>query len=95
MKVEFCKSIDVEAEVSIDINDITSALTEHVEHAQKAVEFKGNSERGRSFAVQQFVTEVYQCLAATNDEMIEAIQGSGRKVIADALRKQANRFYEE
>jgi len=95
LKVPFSKSVDVESEVSIDVEDITNALTELLSDAGNKVASGYANDRSKAFAVGGFVSGVHQCLAAVTDEMIDCMGGSGRKVIADALRKQAARFYEE
>jgi hypothetical protein len=88
VKIPFCKTVDVESEVTIDIDDITSALNDALVDAQRAT---GN-ERQRVFPVLQLLNAVHECLTAITDEMIADTKPAARLTIASALRKLATRY---
>lgn len=94
MKIEFCQSVDVEGKVDVSTEDITSALDELLGDAVQVVDSDRASARSKGIVVGGFVSAVYQCLEGVTDKMIESMSGNTRKVVADALRRQANRFYE-
>jgi hypothetical protein len=93
MKVAFCKSVDVESEVNIDVDDITTALQESLNDAELTRRHAGESPRFKTLTVWRFVSSVYQCLKGVTDEMIESIPENNRKIIADAIREQADRYH--
>jgi hypothetical protein len=92
MKVAFCKSIDVESEVSIDTEDITNALSEQIQEAEERAGNESLNQRQRSFPLGQFLSSVVHCLSAVTDEMIKAMTPENRRMIANALQKQVDRW---
>jgi hypothetical protein len=90
VKVPFCKTVDVQSEVTIDIDDITSALNDAlgvtVDGTTTAYDHKA---RRRVFPV---LNAVHQCLTAITDEMIADTKPAARLTIASALRKLATRY---
>jgi hypothetical protein len=91
MKVQFCKTVEVESEVHITSEDITEALQEMLRDAEQRMN-PGTTERQKAFAVQQFVSSIHSCLAAVTSEMIAQIKPQHRELISNALLGQADRF---
>jgi hypothetical protein len=91
MKIEFCKSIEVESEVDITAKDIAIALEELFAEAGRTVEFSATDTR-RRFGVRQFVLGALRSLSAVSDEMIAALMPMQREMTAFELRKLADRF---
>jgi hypothetical protein len=91
MKVEFCKSIEVESEVDITAGDIAAALEELFVEAGRSMEFSA-TDTSRRFGVRQFVVAALNSISAVSDEMIASLMPPQRELIAVELRKLAERF---
>jgi hypothetical protein len=91
VKVEFCKTVEVESEVEIDTDDIVRAVEDLYNNCVAVMDGE-TTIRQKSFAVGQFVTAVYQCLQGVPDRMILQLKPSQREIIANALLAQADRF---
>ncbi len=92
MRVEFCKSIEVEAEVQISVDEITQALAEECGEALATSASKHETDRSKVFTATRFISDVLQCLGAVSAPMIEGIREPHRALIAYHLRKQAARY---
>ncbi len=88
MKVAFSKSIEVESEVTIDIEDITSALQDLAIDVMRDV----GSDRHVEFAVRGLLVASMQCLQAVTDEMVARLSPDMRGKVVSALQKQLERY---
>jgi hypothetical protein len=89
VKVEICKSVEIETEVTIDIDDITSAINDHV------AECVGLSEQPQRFRIRAVLTLCnawHQTLSAITDEMIAEVEPHNRKLVFDAMTKHIERW---
>lgn len=86
MRVQIFKSVDIDAEVSVSVEDITAALVDALEEAK-------TKEKSRH-VVNLFINSVWQCLSAMTDEMIDRMKPEHRKLVAESLTEQAGRFRE-
>jgi hypothetical protein len=87
VKVEYSKTVEIEGEVHVTVEDIRAALRESLSVA--------TGEPGVPLSrreICKFASHVYECLSAVTDEMIAAVQPTNRTVIADALEKEAARW---
>lgn len=86
MKVEFCKSIDIESEVNITVEDITEALRESLGEAKDS---------DREHLTLRFLSDTVSCLRAVDDRMIGRLTPKQCQLIANALREQVTRYCAE
>ena len=66
-----------EINVSVSLDDIRAALAEHPESSRQAM---------------MLVNDAYQAIESIPDALINGMSVSARRVIAEALRRQALRF---
>lgn len=90
MKVAFCQSVEVDAEVNVTTAEITAAL---IEYQQEVQELRPNApDSHKYFAVRQLVHVSHQCLEAVTDELLTKLTPKFREAVAKALRTQADRY---
>lgn len=89
MKVRIYKSVDIDTEVDVDIDDITSAIGDYL---QDCIRTSDQPQRNRSRAVISLCNAIFQSMSAMIDEMIEQVEPKNRQAIYDALSKQIERF---
>lgn len=87
MKVEYSKTVEIEGEVHVGVQDIRDALSESLYRAS-GYPFEPLS---RTY-ICEFASHVHECLSAVTEKMIAEVQPTNRNVIADALEKQAARW---
>ena len=91
MKIKFYKTIDIESEVHIGVDEIREALVDALA-ASKAKTHPGANDRQRECPVNQFVNALWTCLVAIDEEMLNQISPESREVIANALMRKARMF---
>ena len=94
--VSICKSIDVETDVNVDVDEITCALRERLQSVEE--QFQNDNEyvrdAGRTREILGFMNSTGQCLQAVTDKMIASLEPKHRKILFDALVVQTNRWSE-
>lgn len=94
--VSICKSIDVETDVNVDVDEITCALRERLQSVEER--FQNDNEyvkdAGRTREILGFMNSTWQCLQAVTDKMIASLEPKHRKILFDALVLQASRWSE-
>lgn len=90
--VDICKSVEVETEVNVDVDDITAALAESLDSVTERYAEKNEQDTAKARELMGFINSVAQCLKAVTDEMIADTRYSNRDLIANALREQAQRW---
>ena len=95
MKVQFCKSVDVEGEVEVSVEDITNALDDALIDAAETQGSDIANDRTKRFLVHKFIGDVHKCLRGTTDAMISKCDDDTREMIAKRLREQADRWHSE
>ena len=92
--VSICKSIDIETDVSVDVDEITCALHERLQSVEERYKNEDQLDTGRIREILGFVNSTWQCLQAVTEKMIASTKPEQRKIIFDALTVQANRWSE-
>ncbi len=93
--IGICKSVDIETEVNVTVDDITAALHERLEEVDKRYDAVRVNDQGRRRELLGYVNSVYACLHAVTNQMIESAGESHRETIAKALQAEAKRWAAE
>lgn len=92
MKIEFCKTVEVESVIDIGVDDITSALYDSLASAVEAAGHEASSDDCKVRRLLHFINSAYQCLSSVTVDMIDLLPESPRKIIAQRFREQADRY---
>lgn len=95
MKVEFFQTVEVNGHATISMDQIELALTEAMNDASDTCEREDTTDRQKTYAVHSFANSIYQCLTSFPDFAIARATEEGRAKMAEALRKQADRWEPE
>ena len=81
-------SVDVETEVDVSVDVITTALVERVEQLRRLQEI----DRPVDYAVKVLLNACHQCLKAVTDEMIAEMGSDNRTTVYNTFQAQADRY---
>ncbi len=91
MKVEICKSVEIETEVIVDIVDIATALHESLSQCESQFD-PDRQDKHRTRGLLLLVSSIHECLSAVKPEMIDQLRIDQRLMIYDALKPLVERF---
>jgi sugar-specific transcriptional regulator TrmB len=95
MRVAINQSVQIETEVTVTVDDITSAMQELIDEAERRKEEHkagAMNDRQVSFGVSQVAAAARQCLRAITDDMIYLFPVETRLSMARSLQEQADRW---
>lgn len=94
MKVEFCETIEVEVQSHVTIGpaEIAEALNELSSEVRSAADYPELNDNSKKYWVKKVVNSACQSLEAIDASLIAVLSGESRKLIAQKLREQADRF---
>ena len=88
MKVKVFETVDIDTEVSVDVNDIRAMLVE----LESDVDIHNMTAGGHVCGLGELLNAAYSCLKSPTDEMIATLSKSNRENIAKLFREQADRY---